>query len=129
MKAEKSTTCCVCGGNGLPSKGYVNVNNIQGKKPEFKNKLFDCFKCEFCGHSWIPEKSTIELISLKWWNGLFGLGKQIEMYEKYYPNLLKDGEQKILTNKEIEEIWRKETQESKLTDKEFRELYDKATNF
>lgn len=54
-------------------------------------------------------KSTREQ-ALEWWNSLFGSGNQIEMYSKYYPLLLKNGNERLLTNEEIEEIWLKEIQ-------------------
>lgn len=48
--------------------------------------------------------------ALEWWGNLFGKGGQIDMYSKYFPELLKEGNERLLTNEEIEEIWRKETQ-------------------
>lgn len=60
---ETSNQCKVCGGNGKPSKGFMNFHNIQrSDAKEFETKLLDCIKCESCGHSWIPDLSTKKII-------------------------------------------------------------------
>lgn len=48
--------------------------------------------------------------AIEWWNSLFGTGKQIELCEKYYPEYLLYNI-KSPDAKDIEQIWRKETQQ------------------
>ena len=108
MENERNK-CRKCGGEGKPSKGYMNFHNIQtiDLSKEFKTKLLNCIKCTSCGHSWIPEKSTREL-ALEWWNSL----KNHKLKQSLADDLtLTSGEKayQSLTGREIEEIWKKET--------------------
>ena len=52
--------CRNCGCIGKPSKGLVNIHNIQTRdlSREFEDKIVDCLKCPNCGHSWIPDEET-----------------------------------------------------------------------
>jgi hypothetical protein len=58
----EANQCRKCGGLSKPSKGIMNFHNIQtlDKTKEFETKILDCIKCESCGHSWIPNKTTRE---------------------------------------------------------------------
>lgn len=116
----KSNECRVCGGQGSHSKGIVNFHNVQtsDKSKEFETKILDCLKCEDCGHSWIPEKSDREL-ALKWWNNKnqqFKRDAALKHFGYHWTQL---------SNSEIEEIWRKETQES-LSDENMEMLTNEA---
>lgn len=120
MENERNQ-CRKCGGEGKPSKGYMNFHNVQTTdlSKEFETKLLDCIKCSSCGHSWIPLKSTSEL-ALERWNK-FTLEEQYKftLEEQFYKVIswlkakglnVTDRHPHSLTGKEIEEIWVKETQ-------------------
>lgn len=112
----KTQICKECGCIGKPSKALLNqlvsfddFGNDAGKPGTTQSrhgeaKEVDCLKCPNCGHSWIPEKSDREQ-AIKWWNGL-STPKQHALYLDYFgcraTNLFPD---------EIEQIWRKETQQ------------------
>jgi hypothetical protein len=105
MENERNQ-CRRCGGNAIPSKALMNYHYIdksyhRGEK-EFETKLLDCLKCSSCGHSWIPIKSTTE-IALEWWES------EIEKVGLSYKYGFDGNTNRTL--EEIEEIWRKETQE------------------
>ena len=115
---KTNETCKKCGGICKPSKGILNIHNIQTNdlNKEFETKLVDCLKCESCGHSWIPEypKETFDLSSktstkeqaLIWWNGITYGKKQHLIIE----NLGHEKALSRLTGREIEEIWNQEMQ-------------------
>lgn len=63
---KETKTCNRCGGECKSSKALVNYHHcsksyLRGEK-EFETKLLNCLKCVNCGHSFIPEKSTRELV-------------------------------------------------------------------
>lgn len=66
--------CRKCGGEGKPSQAFQNTliefvsrdskigdrgNTLSQSGPA---ELVDCLKCSSCGHSWIPQKSSRQLI-------------------------------------------------------------------
>lgn len=107
MKTNETSICRKCGGNGKPSKGYMNFHNIQfpndKSKAEFETKLLDCIKCELCGHSWIPNETSTREQAIAWWND-FSIDNKQTICNKYFTY-----HSSSLTDKEIEEIWSKET--------------------
>jgi len=114
MENERNQ-CRKCGGEGKPSKGYMNFHNVQTTdlSKEFETKLLDCIKCSSCGHSWIPLKSTREL-ALEWWKQLC-LSCELDDTHYILDSLIRKyvsvpRHYTSLTGREIEEIWRKENQ-------------------
>ena len=116
MKTKETSICHKCGSNGKPSKGYMNFHNIQtsNRSKEFETKLLDCIKCESCGHSWIPNKTTREQ-ALDWWKQLC-LSCELDDTHYVLDSLIRkhigfERRYHSLTGREIEEIWLKETSE------------------
>lgn len=109
MKTKETSVCHKCGGNGKSSKGIMNFHNIQisDKSKEFETKLIDCIKCESCGHSWIPNKSTREQ-ALVWWNSINGTLKQKELGDNYCKTRPFSVFNVPLTGREIEKIYKSE---------------------
>jgi len=118
--SNKRNQCKVCGGIGQPSKALLNdlvaMQDFGGETTKTrgatlsrvgKANIVDCIKCMKCGHSWIPEKSTTEL-ALEWWK------QQKAPFEIMRRCGFSDNRFISLTGREIEEIWRKETQDEKL---------------
>jgi ribosomal protein L37E len=110
MKNKKTNeTCRRCNGQGKPSKAFNNTlvefTDLGSKIGDRGNtlsrigkaQLVDCIKCENCGHSWIPKKSTREL-AISWWNKE---GREQEILAmQYFERSCFN-----LTGREIEEIW------------------------
>jgi len=74
---KTKNVCRKCDGNGKPSKVLLNAmvsfndfGNDAGSRGTTQARvgsasLVDCIKCEDCGHSWVPQNSTLE-----WWKAL-----------------------------------------------------------
>lgn len=117
----KTQICKECGCIGKPSKTLLNdwvsfddFGNDAGKRGTTQSrhgaaKEVDCLKCPNCGHSWIPEKSEREK-AIEWWNGLSN-PKQHALYLDYFGCRATDK-----FPDEIEQIWRKETQQESFED-------------
>jgi hypothetical protein len=49
-------------------------------------------------------------LAIEWWNSIYGIpkGNHIDMYKKYYPKLLTEGNERSLTYNEIFMIYKSE---------------------
>ena len=117
----KSQICKECGCIGKPSKALLNQlvsfddfgndadrrGTTQSRHGEAKE--VDCLKCPNCGHSWIPEKSDREK-AIEWWNSIPVFEKGLLIHDTFNPPLNQRTPEEV-TGREIEQIWRKETQQ------------------
>jgi hypothetical protein len=55
---DKEHICRFCNNNSTISKGLVNIHDIRTSNcsKEFITKFVNCYKCNNCGHSWIPKE-------------------------------------------------------------------------
>lgn len=114
----KTQICKECGCIGKRSKALLNqlvsfddFGNDAGKRGttqsrQGKAKQVGCLKCPNCGHSWIPEKSDREK-AIEWWMNIYTTIGRVNLQEKHLgtASLVRK-----ITDEEIEQIWRKETQ-------------------
>ena len=117
----KTQICKECGCIGKPSKALLNqlvsfddFGNDAGKRETTQSrhgeaKEVDCLKCPNCGHSWIPEKSDREK-AIEWWNSIPVFEKGLLIHDTFNPPLNQRIPEEV-TGREIEQIWRKETQQ------------------
>ena len=107
---KTNETCKKCGGICKPSKGILNIHDIQTNdlSKEFETKILDCIKCTSCGHSWIPQyleetfgfaSEILKQEKLDWFNNLQA-GNKASLVNYYLGKT-----EYIATNDEIELIY------------------------
>lgn len=120
----KTQICRECGCIGKPSKALLNqlvsfddFGNDAGKRGTTQSrhgeaKEVDCLKCPNCGHSWISEKSDREQ-AIEWFSK-FSSGGKTQLCDMNTQLVGSVRRWETLTGREIEQIWRKETQQDSL---------------